>query len=514
MPIIDYDTWMQDTARFGLRRSPALEAVDKAFLDHAKLGTGASLQSLKNAFEAWTRTQGPGEAWRKSSRNHKQAVDKLAVLLNGGQDDDTAFHRGRVPDFMHEELINARLGVLYLFSRLSIQPGLFNMVLNGAIDIAGSAMEIGGASDEAQGTFKNLTKHKDKVGRFGSNLETRVGDRLFAPPTPQNISLPRGAPPSIAIEQEKVVPSDRVLREAEQAAGLARHPTLQAIAEKIEGWFDKLVDSVVKFLEKKFGSISGIAATVKKLVIALVGVIAKEAVPFLKSGLDLARSVGATIDSAVTRFRTWAEGRNVDVAQGHPATVVDSISRAMTMSLLQGLWGVLKGAGGIAMQATSFGGATIVNMVISASELLIKFIWKLVETVRFNAFCNEAMGHWDTQLGDGLHRRPFAFSEWYRSWALNMPLIAILTLNTGICGDKMRYLTMFDSDGLPVTSEQFQAGVRFLDNLKPWGAQYIKDSGFRIRSGDVLVDRLVNNLAVSHQKEKNAFDMVMEVVRA
>jgi hypothetical protein len=415
---------------------------------------------------------------------------------------------------MHEDLVNARLGVLYLFSRVRVQPAMFNMVLNSGLSIAGQAMKVGGASQDDQKTFKKYTKHAGKLSGIGGKIETKIGDRFFAPKTPDNISLPAGAPSSIAIEQEKVVPSDQVLREAEQAAGIARQPALQQIAEKIQGWFDKLVDKVVAFLEKKFGTISGIAATVKKLVVALVGIVAKEAVPFLKSGLDLARSIGSTIDAAATRFRTWAEGHNVEVAAGHPATVVDSITRAMTASLLKGLWGVLKGAGGIAMQATSFGGATVVNMVIAASELLIKFIWKLVETVRFNAFCDEALGYWNGQSNNGIHRRPFAFSEWYRSWALNLPLIAVLTLNTGICGDKMRYLTMFSADGKPITSEQFQHGVRFLDNLKPWGAQYIKDSGFRIRSSDALVDGLVNSFATSHEKEKTTFDMVIDVIKA
>ena len=62
MAIINYDTWMQDTARFGLRSSDELKAIDTAFLTYEKLGTGAALQGLQRAFDAWAATKGPGEA--------------------------------------------------------------------------------------------------------------------------------------------------------------------------------------------------------------------------------------------------------------------------------------------------------------------------------------------------------------------------------------------------------------------------------------------------------------------
>jgi len=180
------------------------------------------------------------------------------------------------------------------------------------------------------------------------------------------------------------------------------------------------------------------------------------------------------------------------------------------------LWDMLKGASSLAMDIVGFGAGGLVNLIVSASEMLIKFIWRLVETVRINAFCREARGHWEqSQSPDSLHRRPFAFSEWYRGYALNLPVISVLTLNTGICGDKMRYLSMFSATGRQLSSDAFLHGVRFLDNLKPWGAQYLDDAGFSIRSGgDALVDQLVNTFALSHERERTVFDRVIAVVTA
>ena len=74
---------------------------------------------------------------------------------------------GRVPDFMHEELINARLGVLYLFSRVGVTPGVFKLLLEGGLDLAGHAMEVGGASGQAKSIFEKAEKAGPVVGGPG-----------------------------------------------------------------------------------------------------------------------------------------------------------------------------------------------------------------------------------------------------------------------------------------------------------------------------------------------------------
>ena len=164
MALITYDQWMKDTARFGLSRSPELKALDEAFRSYEKLGTSVAKQQLEDAFSAWKRKQGPGEAWVNSARNNSNAFTKLATLLAGQRDDDTAFSMGRVPDFMHEELINARLGVLYLFSRVSVTPGVFKLLLEGGLDLAGQAMEVGGASDQAKRIFGKVENAGPVIG--------------------------------------------------------------------------------------------------------------------------------------------------------------------------------------------------------------------------------------------------------------------------------------------------------------------------------------------------------------
>lgn len=511
MAIITYDIWMKDTARMGRARSAELKAIDTAFLELEKLGTGLAKQKLAQAFEAWKRKEGVGDAWKKSARNHLRAVDKLATLIAGGDDDDGAFSSGRVPEFMHEDLINARLGVLYLFSRVSVAPGLFKLVLEGGFSMASQSMDIAGSSESDQNIVGKVGKGMGLLGTVGNKIENKLIPQI----QPGNLSLAKDAKPSIvAGAGATTVTSEQLLRDAERAEALAKRPNIQIVKDKLQEWFDMLVAKVKEIVRQKFGTVEGISGMIKTLVKGIVSLLAAKAAPFVGAGMDIAKGVGKSIDAAITRFKAWKEGKDVELGQGHPTVIVQSITRAMTLSLFEGLYQTMKGAGALAMDAVGFGAGAIVNLAVSATELVVKFIWRLVETVRINAFCAEARGYWEnSQSQDSLHRRPFAFSEWYRGYALNIPLISVLTLNTGICGDKMRYLSMFKSGGQEISSNDFQAGVRFLDNLKPWGANYIKATGYTLRSaGDVLVDKLINQFATSHEKEKQAYDRILSVL--
>ncbi len=518
--MITFKDWKSGTsALLTTGRSDELKAIGDAFQAYES-ATGAAKDGargrLQAAFNSWKASKGTGNEWMSSKRNSSRAMEKLAAMLEGGNE-ETAFSRGTAPDYMHAELVNARLGVLYLFSRLNVTPGLFKMLLEGGLDITGQALDVGGASETVKDNFgKVQSAHGKLKGKIDEKLDSLEGKLVKQVPV-KNVNLPVGQAPSIDLTP-KVAPvtvTSTGLLARTSASRQLTNPKLDAIRVKIEGLLDKFVDKIKAILQEKFGTIEDAAGTIKQLIKAIAKLVAAKAAPYIGSSMDVVKSCATMLDASVTKFRTWKEGRGVEIAQGHPTTVVDSINRAMTASVFSGLYDVLKGAGSLAMDAAAFGAGGLVNLVISAVELIIKFIWRLAETVRFNKFCAQAREHYEnSKRPDSILNHPFAFSDWYRSHALNLPLIAVLTLNSGICGDKMRYLTMFNGDA-QITTERFQAGVRFLDNLKPWGAQYIKDTGYEIRSvGDPLVNNLVNTFAVSHTAEKSTFDKVVGVLKA
>ena len=145
----------------------------------------------------------------------------------------------------------------------------------------------------------------------------------------------------------------------------------------------------------------------------------------------------------------------------------------------------------------------IIKVVVSLSEMLIKMIWRMFEISHMDKVFRQAAAFWrGRDSGDALHKRPFEFTHWYRKAALNSPALAILTLNSGICGDKMVYISMFTDEGRPISTTEFQQGARFLDNLKPWGAEYLGNSGYSFRSSSEMVGKLLT-FAQGHADQRN-----------
>ncbi|HEX4932620.1 MAG TPA: hypothetical protein VFV33_05530 [Gemmatimonadaceae bacterium] len=504
-----FKQWQQDTkGSFGRTagRSKELQAVDQKFQSYeAAKDSVVRKADLKAALAAWKATFGPGDAWKTSARNANRAIEQLDAML-AGTDEETAFNKGRAPDWMHESLVHSRMGVLYLFSNLSIQPGLFSLVIEGGLDLAGQG--VGVAVEQA------------KAAKPGAST-TGLDRAATAISLGQKANSLLGLGDKANKVEEKIFKQPRTVVSAQQVLN-APPPTttfpktileLRAALYKI---FQNLVEKIKDKLRDKFGIIQDLGGYIPKVINFIVNRVCVEAAPLAGSIISLVQKTGALCLAVQDKFQAWLDGKHVQVNDGHPATVVDSIRRAQTGALLGGIYEMITAAAGVAIDATAWGGGVIFNLVKSGIELLIKFVWRLAEALRFNEFCAQAREYYVAAKGligptrpgdsvsasaDSLPTRPFEFARWYRSFALNIPLIAVLTLNSGICGDKMSYLTMFNDNG-QITSDQFLAGVRFLDNLKPWGAEYMENTGYTIQTnGDVLVDNLCNTFAKGQLSE-------------
>ena len=61
---------------------------------------------------------------------------------------------------------------------------------------------------------------------------------------------------------------------------------------------------------------------------------------------------------------------------------------------------------------------------------------------------------------------PIAFNQWLKGYSLSLPVLPVLALNTGITGNKVLFLQMYQSNDQVVSQSQFDAGVSYLDGLK------------------------------------------------
>jgi hypothetical protein len=234
---------------------------------------------------------------------------------------------------------------------------------------------------------------------------------------------------------------------------------------------------------------------------------------FISGAQDLFKGLVNMADAASTRIKSYMLSRKVTIMSGHPATVVQSIKTAMNLGILQGLWETLKGAGNVALAVSTWGTAMIVGVVTAIFEMVVKLIWRLVEISKMNRIFEEARQLWrDREGAQALHKRPFAFHEWYYDRAIHCPPIAILTLNSGICGDKMVYLSMFNSQNQPITTEEFQNGVRYLDHMRVYGVGYLESCGYSFYGSDAISNSLLQHIK-SHTSPQTVGDKIWGAVK-
>jgi len=59
-------------------------------------------------------------------------------------------------------------------------------------------------------------------------------------------------------------------------------------------------------------------------------------------------------------------------------------------------------------------------------------------------------------------------------------------------------MRMFENSVTTVSQESFLAGAEYFNNLKRWGARYLKDSGFVFSSADSFVAKLLEHACGKH----------------
>jgi len=452
--LITYDSWMKRTHLRLRSRSQQLKALDARLQGYHQVMKGPtpvghpSRRFVDTAFTEWKDSKGTGLEWRRSARNKDYVMDELNMALTGEAYD---------PSVGPKEvggMDNARQGVIYLFSHMNVDSNLFNVVLEGGLSVAGSALSFKGTAEG--GGHSNL-----------SNAGTNLGSAM--------------------------IPGKALLDATEGAVYAAKSPKEAEFATKIKQWLNDFAQKILKTLKEKFGDIGLTISAIKNLLKVLAGVFLKNAAPFISAGMDIFKGLANTTDAAVNALKSWYLGRGVEILPGHPTVIVDAIKLAMSLSLFEGLYQTLKGAGSAAMTGLTAGASMIINIVVAITETLIKVIWRLVEIFRMKAFFKKANEYWAENHPE-MRMKPMDFNTWFKSTALTIPCLSILTLNSGICGDKMRFLKVWKDDGDVISQDAFSRGVVYVDNLKAVGADYMSKSGYTFSSEDKVVQGLLGSM--------------------
>lgn len=255
---------------------------------------------------------------------------------------------------------------------------------------------------------------------------------------------------------------------------------VKSLWTRLSDWLTDYARKIFDNLTAKFASgAAGYASAandawgpVTNVIKLIVSQCASAAAPFVGGAFDVVTGLKNDIVGGYDRHSSWSAGRNLVFASGHPAVVVDSIHRAMNFSIAKGVYDSLKGAASLAMAGTAFGASAVVDLVIAGCEVIASVVHRVWETSRMNAFFADCRERWHSrQEASGIQNSPTAFAGWNRAAAVAIPVISALALNSGLTGDKMQYLKIFDAGGTTIAQAEFDRGTKFLDNLKSWSRE-------------------------------------------
>jgi hypothetical protein len=243
----------------------------------------------------------------------------------------------------------------------------------------------------------------------------------------------------------------------------------------------------------------------------ILDLVMKNALPFLGGAMDIGKGLVRTIDEACTRVASWYDRRRIRVQLGHPEEMANAIEHQMDMGMLKGLGEIFKGATKAAVGTFLPGLGSLVTVVMSAIEWMIKLIYRLLERSAIGEFLKKARAHYKTEKDraqlepgpargvrgnrepntqpGGLITNTAAFTEFFQEGCKASPIIPMLTLNSGLAGSLMTMVELFEADGSQSSAKggsrtEFDIAGSYFNRLKLYSVGYLKTCGFKFRPLD------------------------------
>ncbi|MCK5819127.1 MAG: hypothetical protein KAH18_07705 [Psychromonas sp.] len=491
--------WIQHTSTtFGIRSS-SLRAVDAAIEKYEKNkiksqqppteqtslidtdNTSLNLIEIGFALDRWKKAQGLREAWKSSPRNKTGVITKLNAIVGTPEIDIST-------DNYKENLAHARLGIIYLFSHLNVDTNILSLMVLPAALITGTALSQ--VSVEGNDLFSDRSKET-----FNATHAAMRDLRFGADPAKGLINAIEDG-----IKVKKQQRSDSLIKK---------------IVDVLEGFVKQVLKTLVELFYRQ-DSVNGpyviqtsLMLSLTKATIASVAIILCNAIGnFTTDVTRLARHLARIADAAVDGIRSWWQSQFVNILYGHPSAICASLKSRMSAHVRLGIYNSMKATAGIAIQLLFplIGEAVraVGNIILSIFEMIYNFLECHVRLHNIRGVIHECQGLWEQYQSNKLlpinerkklmHEDVNRFAAWYSEIARTSTELAALTLNSGICGDKMHFLNMFDTTlGKLIKQDAFDKASNYMELLKDYSGNFLRTSNYIITSEDPMVQAYINH---------------------
>lgn len=340
------------------------------------------------------------------------------------------------------EMQNARLGVIYLWQGTKTQSSIVEAVIGGILGSAGGILGANGI----------------------------------------NIPIPDQTANLLAMGAESKGEGD-------------------GLKAKIVAWAKDFVAKVWSKIKEVFGDVGEIVGHLKSIALFVAQQVFTKVAPIIGSVSGLITGLWKTTVTFCEKLSNWIAKKGVTLVQGHPQTLIKGIDAGLNRALLEGLYETAKSSLLLGLNIASSGAASIIEAVAKVIEAATKIIWRVAESVVLKRFCAQAKEYWiGRNESNAIHLNSMEFDKWLKKYTQIIPVIAAVTLGSGIAGDKMRFLQMYSGHGQVVISQdQFSTGVKYLDQMKRTGSRLVERSGINFSSDDKMIDGL-HKLAKKHDE--------------
>ncbi|MFL6602847.1 MAG: hypothetical protein ACJ8R9_16165 [Steroidobacteraceae bacterium] len=518
--IVEPKEWLSRTSLLLSRtRSPTLVRVDKAYAAYFSVRSEANKLTLHQALNDYLIEK--GRHWEKVDRD-KRSGGLMAYLHNITRPETLATNvlAKRIPESRH--------GLLYLWQNAEVKTQWAKIALEGALSIGSSTTGLLQASNYNPG---------EKLQGLGIIANNSAGDTAAT-------VLGKGAPVAgnlaFGPQGEGVAnrgPSPEMRAPIIKLGDLPNDPTVIQRAKRFFGdKFDTVyalisakIKEIVQELALKFmrgGFIGTLGGLVVQLVNFVLGKILAHAAPFVGNAIVITQGICQAIIAAKDRISAYQQRGMFVIAPGHPAQIGKAIETQMNWAIGKGIYNAAKGAAYLGCNLASFGASALIDVIAASIEFVWKFLTRFFEGRWMSEWIisvrerTRNRSDWKEDPKDGVRRPRLvyddeAFRSLFEQGCRASVCVPMMTLNSGISGDLMMFMKMFDDTGGILgqgtgqssggnkpsagAQKQFDAASGYWTQLKEWGRNYLEGTGFTFTSTDPVARGLMWHAIKHHQ---------------
>ena len=263
-------------------------------------------------------------------------------------------------------------------------------------------------------------------------------------------------------------------RKVLESVGRFTDPIKKALTE----FFDKMVDHFVGMYGEAGAALEWVGEFGAWAVSTLVGSLS-DVIPgwgYVEGAADLYDGVKQSVVKALAWLGQVYSGWGVKLLDGSPTIIASTIARHNATALAGGLKDTALAVTKISLQAAgdaAAGVGSIIGVVTGILQRIANMVGYCIQRFLIARTFKQAAYHWKNKaelLTD--HER---FTEWFRRSCVCTPIIAALTMQSGLVANPLRFLALFNDGGEVISQEMYNKGVNHIEKLKDLSRSYCRE---------------------------------------